>query len=59
MAGEEVDVTPKTLNQNRDFPVLTEYRALLAGVFRRMYSLDSARLARVFPNTMPVDLNLI
>ena len=30
----------QTLNQNRDFPVLTEYRAMLGGVFKRMYSLD-------------------
>src|SRR4029078_9915203 len=41
LAGEQVDVTPKTLNQNRVWPVLTEYRGLLSGLFRRMYSLDS------------------
>ena len=29
---------PKTLNQNRDWPVMTEYRAMLGGLFRRMYS---------------------
>src|SRR5205823_2215396 len=29
-AGEQVAVTPQTLNQNRDFPVLTEYRGLLS-----------------------------
>ena len=57
--GDQVAVTPTTLNQNRDFPVLTEYRGMLGGLFRRMYSLDSARIARVFPNAMPLDLQLV
>ena len=59
IAGEQVAVQPKTLNQNRDLPVLTEYRAMLGGIFRRMYSLDTARLQRVFPNTVPIDLNMM
>jgi uncharacterized protein (DUF1501 family) len=58
-AGEEVALSPTTLNQNRDFPVLTEYRALLGGIFKRMYSLDHSRLERVFPNAVPTDLNLV
>ena len=57
--GEQVAVTPKTLNQNRDFPVLTEYRGMLGGIFKRMYSLDNARIGRVFPNTVPSDLGLV
>jgi uncharacterized protein (DUF1501 family) len=59
VAGEQVAVTPQSLNQNRDFPVLTEYRSMLAGIFRRIYSLDSARLARIFPNAASVDLGLL
>jgi len=58
-AGDQVVVAPKTLNQNRDFPVMTEYRAMLGGLFRRIYSLDQTRLQRVFPSTVPVDLNLV
>ena len=54
--GEQVALTPQTLNQNRDFPVLTEYRNMLGGIFKRMYSLDTTRIARVFPNTVPLDL---
>jgi uncharacterized protein (DUF1501 family) len=57
--GEQVAVTPTTLNQNRDFPVLTEYRGMLGGLFRQMYSLDNTRLARVFPNAMPLQLGLV
>ena len=59
LAGEQVAVTPQALNQNRDWPVKTEYRAMLGGVFRRMYSMDAGRLARVFPDAVPRDLGLI
>ena len=59
LAGEQVDVTPKTLNQNRDWPVLTEYRGLLGGLFKRMYSLDGTRLARIFPGAVATDLGLV
>jgi uncharacterized protein (DUF1501 family) len=58
-AGEQVAITPQTLNQNRDFPVLTEYRGMLGGIFKRMYSLDNTRIERVFPNTMPLELELV
>jgi hypothetical protein len=57
--GDEIAVTPTALNQNRDFPVLTEYRAMLGGIFKRLYSLDNTRLAHVFPNALPVDLDLV
>lgn len=59
MAGEQVDVSAKTLNQNRDWPVLTAYRDLLAGLFKRMYSLDATRLDAVFPRTQALDLGLL
>src|SRR5262245_24813452 len=59
LVGEQVAVSPGTLNQNRDFPVLTEYRSLLGGLFKRIYSLDASRLERVFPNAMPQDLGLV
>jgi uncharacterized protein (DUF1501 family) len=57
--GEQVAVTPSTLNQNRDFPVLTEYRGMLGGIFRHMYALDNTRIARVFPNAVPLELGLV
>jgi uncharacterized protein (DUF1501 family) len=59
LVGEQTAVAAQTLNQNRDFPVLTEYRALLGGIFKRMYALDSGRLARVFPNAATKDLGLL
>ena len=42
-----------------DFPVLTEYRALLAGLYRRLYQLDARRLDAVFPGVAPLDLQII
>ncbi len=59
LVGEQVAVSPRTLNQNRDFPVLTEYRALLGGIFKRVYGLDAERLDRVFPNAVPIDVGLV
>jgi len=47
------------LFQNRDFPVLTDYRALLGGLFRRLYDLDAASLGRIFPDAAPHDLALL
>ncbi|HET7197078.1 MAG TPA: DUF1501 domain-containing protein [Burkholderiales bacterium] len=59
VAGEQVKVERATLFQDRDYPVLNEYRALLGGVFARLYGLDAARLARVFPGVAPRDLQLL
>jgi uncharacterized protein (DUF1501 family) len=58
MVGEEVKVEQKSLLQNRDYPVLNEYRAVLGGVFRRIYGLQADRLAKVFPSVQPKDLAL-
>ncbi|MGE8659286.1 MAG: DUF1501 domain-containing protein [Achromobacter sp.] len=57
--GRQVPVKRDTLFQDRDYPVLNEYRALFAGLFARLYGLDQARLTRVFPGTSPLDLKLV
>jgi uncharacterized protein (DUF1501 family) len=59
IAGEQVKLQQASLNQNRDWPVLTDYRALLGGVFQRVYGLDQARLASVFPSIEAKDLRLV
>lgn len=59
MHGEQVKVEQATLFQNRDYPVLTDYRALFAGLFRRMYGLGDASVQRIFPRVSPVDLGLV
>ncbi|MEI7447409.1 MAG: DUF1501 domain-containing protein [Burkholderiales bacterium] len=59
IAGEQVRVERSTLFQDRDFPVLNEYRSMLGGVFARLYGLDAARLDAVFPGARPRDLGLV
>jgi hypothetical protein len=39
--------------------VLTDYRAMFAGLFERMYGLDSAATQRIFAGVRPAELNLV
>ena len=59
IAGEQVKIVQATLNQNRDYPVLTDYRALIGGIVQRNYGLNAARLTEVFPAIQPHDLGLV
>ena len=59
IAGAQVKITAATLFQNRDFPVLNDYRAVLGGVFRSMWGLSSSQLERVFPSAVPAELGLV
>ncbi len=59
IAGEQVTVDQAHLFQNRDYPVLTDYRRLLSGLFQRMYGLDQSGLQRVFASVEPRDLKLL
>ena len=58
IGGEQQRVERATLFQDRDYPVLNDYRALLGGLLGRVYGLDEAKLERIFPGTAPVDLGL-
>ena len=57
--GEQVKVEQATLFQNRDYPVLTDYRAMFAGLFQHMFGLESASLQRIFALVHPADLGLV
>ncbi|HEX5282418.1 MAG TPA: DUF1501 domain-containing protein [Micropepsaceae bacterium] len=59
LAGDQVRVAEETLFQNRDFPVLNEYRAVLGGVFAGLYGLDGDSLQKVFPGAKPKDIGII
>jgi uncharacterized protein (DUF1501 family) len=59
VAGEQVKVAQATLFQNRDYPVLNEYRSVLGGLFARMYGLNAAQLDRIFVGVKPKDLALV
>ncbi len=59
IAGEQVKVEQATLFQNRDYPVLTDYRALFAGLVQKMYGLQPQGIQRIFGSTKPADLGLV
>lgn len=59
IVGEQVRVERATLFQDRDLPVLNEYRAVLAGLFRRQFGLSGAQLDQVFGGVAPRDLGLL
>jgi uncharacterized protein (DUF1501 family) len=59
IAGEQTQVASSTLFQNRDFPVLNEYRSVLGGLFARMYGLSAEQLQRVFPSSRVRDIGLL
>ena len=57
--GEQVKVEQANLFQNRDYPVLTDYRSLFAGLLQRMYGLQPASLERIFASARPTDLGIV
>jgi uncharacterized protein (DUF1501 family) len=59
IAGEQRSLERASLFQDRDYPVLNDYRAVLGGLFRSMWGLTSTQTEQIFPQTQPVDLKLI
>jgi uncharacterized protein (DUF1501 family) len=59
IVGEQTKVDQASLFQDRDYPVLNEYRALLGGLFASLWGLSSDQIQRVFPGSTPVDLKLV
>jgi len=59
LAGEQAKVEQAKLFQNRDYPVLNEYRAMLGGIFHHIYGLTPDRLQKIFPAVQPKDLALV
>lgn len=57
--GEQVAVTPNSLFQQRDFPVLNEYRAVLGDLFARLYGLNARQMEQVFSGVSTRDLGLV
>ncbi|KAB7769109.1 DUF1501 domain-containing protein [Xanthomonas maliensis] len=59
IAGEQVAVAQEQLLQNRDYPVLNNYRSLFGGLLSRLWGLSPTQLERVFPGAKPRDLRLV
>jgi len=59
VAGEQRSVNRANLLQDRDFPVLNDYRAVLGGLFRTLWGLSAVQCDAVFPAVRPLDLKLV
>ena len=59
IAGDQVRVEQATLFQNRDYPILNEYRAVLGGLFARQFGLGADQLNQVFSGVKPRDIGLV
>ncbi len=59
IVGDQAGVDQASLFQNRDFPVLNDYRALLGGLFKRMYGLSGDEIQTVFPGSAARDYGLV
>ena len=59
IAGQQVAVNKANLFQDRDLPVLNDYRSLIGGVLQKSYGLNQTQLASIFPSAQPQDLALV
>ena len=59
IAGEQVAVNRQSLLQNRDYPVLNNYRDVLGGMLGHVWGLSGKQLQTVFPDAQPRDLQLV
>lgn len=59
LAGELTEVSEKNLSENRDSPLLNDYRSVLANLMQRMYGLNAAQLETIFPNVTHKDFALV
>ena len=57
--GAQPVMTRERLNEDRDWPVLNDYRAVLRALFAQAYALDAAALGRVFPGAETANLKLV
>ena len=59
IVGRQQRVARDTLLQDRDLPVLNDYRGLIGGLAQSMWGLSAAQLEQVFPASAPLDLQLV
>ena len=59
LAGEMGDLNEASLFQQRDTPILNDYRSVLANLMQRMYALDDRALEQVFPRVTPHEFALL
>ncbi len=57
--GEQTGMRRQDLHQDRDLPVLNDYRSILGGIFSRMYGLQPEQIGRVFPGAGRSQLDIV
>ena len=57
--GEQVKLEQTNLFQNRDYPVLNEYRSILGGLFAGIYGLNSQQINHIFSGVKPKNWGLV
>lgn len=59
IVGEQTRVEKNALFQDRDYPVLNEYRAVFGGLFAALWGLSNDQVQRVFPGSTPLNLHIV
>jgi uncharacterized protein (DUF1501 family) len=59
VVGEQQHIEVRNLFQNRDLPVLNDYRAVLGGLLARHFAVSPAQVQTVFPGAKPRDAGLV
>jgi len=59
ISGEQQRLTHGALFQDRDYPVLNDYRAVLGGLFRSLWDLSPVQSSRIFQQASLADLKLV
>jgi uncharacterized protein (DUF1501 family) len=59
VCGDQERIAESTLLQDRDLPVLNEYRDVLGALYSRLYGLNAGDLGAIFPGARPKDLGLV
>lgn len=49
LAGEQVALVPKSLNEGRDLVVLADNRAMISSIIQRLYGLRRDQIEKIFP----------
>lgn len=57
--GEQVALDAAHLNENRDLPVLNDYRQVLGSLFGDLFALNAGDLAHVFPGVTRSSLRVV
>jgi uncharacterized protein (DUF1501 family) len=59
IVGEQRRLLRDTLFQDRDYPVLNDYRSVLGGLFRTLWGLSPEQGSRIFAQSSLLDLKLV